>query len=234
MNAQKLTQKSIAAISEAQSLATEYQNPQIETIHLLYALLSDGEGLIPQLLQKMGVMPSEAREEAKKQLERLPHMSVSSREAGKVYVSSDVDKILAEAERKAEHMKDEYVSVEHIMLGILERPGDLKEMFERLGIKKNDFMNALQTVRGNRRVTSDSPEATYDVLKKYGSDLVELAKQNKLDPVIGRDQEIRNVIRILSRKTKNNPVLMVNPAWEKQLLPRAWRCVLSAGMCRRD
>ncbi len=211
MNAQKLTQKSISAISEAQSLAMEYQNPQIETIHLLYALLSDREGLIPQLLQKMGVSLETAQQEAKGQLERLPHVSVSSREAGKVYVSADVDKILAEAERKAEHMKDDYVSVEHLMLGILERPGDLKEMLSRLGIKKNDFMSALQTVRGNRRVTSDSPEATYDVLKKYGSDLVELAKQNKLDPVIGRDQEIRNVIRILSRKTKNNPVLIGEP-----------------------
>ncbi len=211
MNTQKLTQKSIAAVSKAQNLAIEYRNPQIETVHLLCALLADGEGLIPQLMQKMGVNPHNALQEAKKNLEQLPKVSGSGREAGTIYVSADVDKILTEAERKAEHMKDEYVSVEHLMLAILERPGELKELLSQLGIKKNEFMNALQTVRGNTRVTSDSPESTYDVLKKYGSDLVELARQNKLDPVIGRDQEIRNVIRILSRKTKNNPVLIGEP-----------------------
>ncbi len=211
MNAQKFTQKSIAAINEAQNMAVEYQNPQIETIHLLCALLADGEGLIPQLLQKMGIDVQTARREAEAEAERLPRVSGSGREAGKIYVSQEVDKLLTDAERKADHMKDEYVSVEHIMLTMLEHPGSLKALFSRLGIEKNAFMNALQAVRGNTRVTSDAPESTYDVLSKYGSDLVELAKKNKLDPVIGRDSEIRNVIRILSRKTKNNPVLIGEP-----------------------
>ncbi len=211
MNAQKFTQKSIAAINEAQNMAVEYQNPQIETIHLLCALLADGEGLIPQLLQKMGVDVQTARREAEAEAERLPRVSGSGREAGKIYVSQEVDKLLTDAERKADHMKDEYVSVEHIMLTMLEHPASLKALFSRLGIEKNAFMNALQAVRGNTRVTSDAPESTYDVLNKYGSDLVELAKKNKLDPVIGRDSEIRNVIRILSRKTKNNPVLIGEP-----------------------
>ena len=211
MNAQKFTQKSIAAINEAQNMAVEYQNPQIETIHLLCALLADGEGLIPQLLQKMGIDVQIARREAEAEAERLPRVSGSGREAGKIYVSQEVDKLLTDAERKADHMKDEYVSVEHIMLTMLEHPGSLKALFSRLGIEKNAFMNALQAVRGNTRVTSDAPESTYDVLNKYGSDLVELAKKNKLDPVIGRDSEIRNVIRILSRKTKNNPVLIGEP-----------------------
>ena len=211
MNAQKFTQKSIAAINEAQNMAVEYQNPQIETIHLLCALLADGEGLIPQLLQKMGIDVQTARREAEAEAGRLPRVSGSGREAGKIYVSQEVDKLLTDAERKADHMKDEYVSVEHIMLTMLEHPGSLKALFSRLGIEKNAFMNALQAVRGNTRVTSDAPESTYDVLNKYGSDLVELAKKNKLDPVIGRDSEIRNVIRILSRKTKNNPVLIGEP-----------------------
>ncbi len=211
MNPQKFTQKSIMAINEAQNLATEYQNQQIETIHILYALFSDKEGLIPQLLQNMNISVSTAKQEAEAGINRLPKVTGSGREAGKVYVSSEVDKALTEAERQAARMKDEYVSVEHIMLALLDRPGSLKELFNHIVLKKNDFMNALQSVRGNTRVTSDAPESTYDVLKKYGSDLVELAKNNKLDPVIGRDQEIRNVIRILSRKTKNNPVLIGEP-----------------------
>ncbi len=211
MNPQKFTQKSIMAINEAQNLATEHQNQQIETVHILYALFSDGEGLIPQLLQKMNISLPLAKQEAEASINRLTKVTGSGREAGKLYVSSEVDKALTDAERQAERMKDEYVSVEHIMLALLDRPASLKELFTRIGLKKNDFMNALQSVRGNTRVTSDAPESTYDVLKKYGSDLVELAKNNKLDPVIGRDQEIRNVIRILSRKTKNNPVLIGEP-----------------------
>ncbi len=211
MNMQKLTQKTMSAISEAQNLAIDNQNQQIENAHVLYALLSDREGLIPQLIQKMGINPQEALQETEAFINRLPKVSGSGREAGKIYVSADVDKVFSEAERKAEHMKDDYVSVEHLMLAMLEKPGSLKDLFTKLSIKKNEFMTALQAVRGNTRVTSDTPESTYDVLKKYGSDLVELAKQNKLDPVIGRDQEIRNVIRILSRKTKNNPVLIGEP-----------------------
>ncbi|MBE7048990.1 MAG: ATP-dependent chaperone ClpB [Ruminococcaceae bacterium] len=211
MNAQKFTQKTLTAVAEAQNLAVEYQNPQIETLHLFDALLLDREGLIPQLLQKMNINLQMARQGVEESIQRLPKVSGGGREVGKVYISADMDKVLAEAERQATHMRDDYVSVEHLMLALLERPGSLQPLFAQLRLKKNDFMAVLQTVRGNTRVTSDSPEATYDVLKKYGSDLVELAKSNKLDPVIGRDQEIRNVIRILSRKTKNNPVLIGEP-----------------------
>ncbi len=211
MNAQKFTQKSLTAIQEAQNFAIEYQHPQIELLHLFYALLSDDGGLIPQLLQKMGIDASLAKSETESELYRMPKVTGSGREAGKIYISGEVDKVLTDAERKAGHMKDDYVSVEHIMLSILDHPAGIKDLLSRLQIKKNDFMAALQAVRGNTRVTSDSPEATYDALKKYGTDLVELARNNKLDPVIGRDQEIRNVIRILSRKTKNNPVLIGEP-----------------------
>ena len=212
MNMQKFTQKSLEAIQNAQNLAIEYQNMQIEPEHLLCALLADKGGLIPQLLVKMNIDVEALGNDVLAVVEGLPKVSGPGREEGKIYVSQDVDKILVESEKKAQHMKDEYVSVEHIALAILDRPtAALKKIFEQYRLQKNQFMNVLATVRGNTRVTSDSPESTYDVLAKYGSDLVELAKNHKLDPVIGRDSEIRNVIRILSRKTKNNPVLIGEP-----------------------
>ena len=210
MNAQKFTQKSMEAIQAAQSIALEYQNMQIEQAHLLYALLDQEEGLIGELMRKMNVQG--LKEAAQREIERLPKVSGSGREPGKVYISTDVEQALNEAERQAETMRDEYVSVEHVFLGLMEKANDsTKRIFRECGVQKNKFLAALQEVRGNTRVTSDSPESTYDALKKYGQELVELARKQKLDPVIGRDSEIRNVIRILSRKTKNNPVLIGEP-----------------------
>ena len=210
MNAQKFTQKSMEAIQAAQSIALEYQNMQIEQAHLLYALLDQEEGLIGELMRKMNVQG--LKEAAQREIERLPKVSGSGREPGKVYISTDVEQALNEAERQAETMRDEYVSVEHVFLGLMEKANDsTKRIFRECGVQKNKFLAALQEVRGNTRVTGDSPESTYDALKKYGQELVELARKQKLDPVIGRDSEIRNVIRILSRKTKNNPVLIGEP-----------------------
>ncbi len=212
MNTQKLTQKSLEAIQNAQSKVIEYSNAQIEQEHLFYSLLEDENGLISQLLKKMGIDDAAVREKTLQAIQKLPKISGSGRSSDSVYISQDVDRALVSAEKKAAHMKDDYVSVEHIALSLMESPnGTLKELLKLFHIRSADFMQALATVRGNTRVTSDTPEATYDVLKKYGQDLVELAKNNKLDPVIGRDNEIRNAIRILSRKTKNNPVLIGEP-----------------------
>ena len=212
MNAQKYTQKSLEAVQAAQSLATEYGNQQIEQAHLLLALLTAEGGLVPQLLGNMGITVPSFSAAVKAEVEKLPRVSGSGREQGKIYVAQDVDKALNTAESIAESMKDEYVSVEHLLLALVETAGrELKELFRTYNIAKEGVLQALTSVRGNQRVTSDNPEETYDALKKYGSDLVERARQNKLDPVIGRDDEIRNVIRILSRKSKNNPVLIGEP-----------------------
>jgi len=211
MNLQKYTQKSIDAIQNTQNIASEYQNPQIEQQHLVYALLTQQEGLIPQLLIQIGVNINGIVNRAQEEISKLPHVS-GSREAGKIYIASDMDKIFTKSEKLADSMKDEYVSVEHIFLSLITSPNSaMKKVFEEYNIDKTNFTKALVKVRGNTRVTSDSPESTYDALKKYGTDLVEKARNQKLDPVIGRDDEIRNVIRILSRKTKNNPVLIGEP-----------------------
>ena len=211
MNIQKLTQKSIEAIQNAQSIAIENQNAQIEQEHLLLALLEQDNSLIRELLKKMGV--SENFEDAIRNIiSRKPRMSGGTRPNDSIYVSQDVDLVLNNAEKIALKMKDEYVSVEHIMLSLFDYANsELKEIFKTYGITKNEFLKALSSVRGNTRVTTDNPEETYDSLKKYGQDLVKLAREQKLDPVIGRDTEIRNVIRILSRKTKNNPCLIGEP-----------------------
>ena len=211
MNIEKFTQKSIEAIQTSQNIATENQNSQVEQEHLLLALLEQEDSLIKQLLEKMKV-----NEEFKKSLEKLvngkPKMVGGARQANSIYVSQDLELALTDAEKTAQKMKDEYVSVEHIMLGIMNKANrELAGLFKTFNITKDKFLKVLLEVRGNTRVTSDNPESTYDVLKKYGSDLVDLARQQKLDPVIGRDDEIRNVIRILSRKTKNNPVLIGEP-----------------------
>ena len=212
MNAQKFTQKSLEAIQEAQNLAIENNNMQIEEEHLVAALLQQRDGLIPQLLKKMNVDCDAVQQAVKEKISRIPGVTGPGREAGKIYVSTDVDAVLTAAEKEEDRMKDEYVSVEHILLAILNRPNNaVKDVFQRFGVEKNAFLTALSSVRGNTRVTSDTPEETYDALSKYGQDLVELAKNHKLDPVIGRDDEIRNVVRILSRKTKNNPVLIGEP-----------------------
>ena len=212
MNMNQFTQKSLAAIQGAQDIALEHGNQQIEQPHLLLALAGDGEGFIPQLLTAMGMTVPSFLAAVQAEVDRLPKVSGSGRESGKIYVSQEVDKALQAAEQEARAMKDEYISVEHILLGLLAHPGSaLKELFRTYRLDKEGVMQALAQVRGSQRVTSDNPEETYNALKKYGSDLVERARQNKLDPVIGRDDEIRNVIRILSRKTKNNPVLIGEP-----------------------
>lgn len=212
MNANKLTQKSLEAVQSAQDLSVSYQNNCVEQMHLLYALLSDEGGLVPQIFTKMGIDANGIKTAALKFVEGMPRVTGSGREAGKIYISPDLDKAFAEAEKQAERMKDEYVSVEHLLLALVEVPdSDVKGIFKSFNVDKNALLKALQEIRGNQRVTSQNPEETYDVLKKYGQDLVELARQNKLDPVIGRDSEIRNVIRILSRKTKNNPCLIGEP-----------------------
>ena len=212
MNAQKFTQKSLEAIQEAQNIALEHNSMQIEQEHLVCALLEQKDGLIPQLMKKMGTDPDALLHAVEQRIEGLPGVTGPGRESGKIYVSGDVDQNLAAAEREAGRMKDEYVSVEHIMMAVLEKPNTgMSRIFQQFGVTKDQFLSVLATVRGNTRVTSDTPEETYDSLSKYGQDLVELAKNHKLDPVIGRDSEIRNVIRILSRKTKNNPVLIGEP-----------------------
>ncbi len=212
MNIQKFTQKSIEAINEAQSLAVEYSNMQIEQEHLLYVLLNQPESFIIQLMVSMNLNTGLLIKKAEELVSALPKVTGSGREPDKVYVSKDTDQTLNEAEKQAKVMKDEYVSVEHIFLAIIETANSkIKELLRGTGITKDSFLRALAAIRGNTKVTSDNPESTYDVLKKYGQDLVELARNQKLDPVIGRDEEIRNVIRILSRKTKNNPVLIGEP-----------------------
>lgn len=212
MNPQKLTQKSLEAVRAAQDLALENGQMQIEQLHLLSALLAEPGGLVSQMLEKMQVSADSAREQTNQEISRLASVSGPGREADKIYVSREVDQALSSAEKSAERMKDEYVSVEHLMLGLLEKPdAAVGRVFKQLGVTKDKFLKALAGVRGNTRVTSDTPEQTYDALTKYGTDLVARAREQKLDPVIGRDNEIRNVIRILSRKTKNNPVLIGEP-----------------------
>ena len=207
MNLQKFTQKSLEAIQNAQSNAVEYGNPQLDQQHLLLALLQQEDGLIPGLLQKMNINVNGLTQAVENEVKRLPRVS-----GGETRVAVDLEKALTAAEKLAENMTDEYVSVEHIFMAMVNAPNAaLKELFRQYNVDRDGFMKILASVRGNTRVTSDSPEATYDALKKYGTDLVEKARSKKLDPVIGRDDEIRNVIRILSRKTKNNPVLIGEP-----------------------
>ena len=212
MNAQKLTQKSLEAIQAANGLAVENQNQQIEQVHLMSALLGQEGGLIPQLFEKMGVAVDNVQIQLKRAIDQFPAVTGSGRKADEVYVSQDVDRALREAEKEAGRMKDDFVSVEHLVLGLFDAMDkNLKEVLKPFSVTKEAFLEALMKVRGNQRVTDQNPEETYDVLAKYGQDLVERARAGKLDPVIGRDTEIRNVIRILSRKTKNNPVLIGEP-----------------------
>ena len=210
MNTQKLTQKSIEVIQNAQNIAISNKNQQIEQVHILYSLVTIEDSLIKQILKKMNVS-DEFENNVKMEISKLPKV-VGSREIDKIYVSQDVDSMLADSEKTAEKMKDEYVSVEHLMIALFNKGNNVvKELFRVFNITKNEFMKVLADIRGNTRVTTDNPEDTYNVLEKYGSDLVKLAREQKLDPVIGRDDEIRSVIRILSRKTKNNPCLIGEP-----------------------
>ena len=228
MNLNQFTQKSVEAVQAAQQMASARQNQQIEQEHLLLALLEQKEGLIPQLMQKAGVEPAALRQKLTAAVERLPQVSGSG--AGQMYLSRDLEQALNEAEKIAREMHDEYTSVEHLMLGLFEKTDDtLRALFREAGLTKEKFMAALRQVRGNRTVTSDTPEETYDVLKKYGRDLPEAARAQKLDPVIGRDEEIRNVIRILSRKSKNNPCLIGEPGVGKTAIAEGLALRIVAG-----
>ena len=212
MNPNNYTQKSLEAIQSAQDIALAHNNQQIEQVHLLQALLQSQNGLIPQLLKRMGVSPENLEAVTAQEIRRLPQVTGGGREAGKYYIGRPVDNAFREAEQAAERMKDDYVSVEHLFIGLLRSPdATLKLLFSRLGVTEEAVLQALQGVRGTQRVTNDNPEDTYEALEKYGTDLVRRAREQKLDPVIGRDDEIRNVIRILSRKTKNNPCLIGEP-----------------------
>ena len=212
MNIQKFTQKSIEALQNAQTLASTNQNVQVEQEHILLALLEQDNSLIKELIKKITSNEENFENEVKRLVDNKPRMTGGSRPNDGIYVSQDTDLVLADSENIAKKMKDEYVSVEHIMISIFDHANSqLKELFRTFNITKNAFLKALSEVRGNTRVTTDNPEETYDVLKKYGQDLVQMARDQKLDPVIGRDNEIRNVIRILSRKTKNNPCLIGEP-----------------------
>ncbi len=211
MNFNNYTQKSLEAVQSAQNIAVQNSNQQLEQVHLLLALLRQDGGLIPQLLRKMGVTVESLEAAANAELRKLPGVS-GSREADRFYISADVDATFNAAEAQAKTMKDEFISVEHLFLALVETAkGGVKTLFETYRITKEQTLQALQSVRGNQRVTTDNPEGTYDALEKYGTDLVRRAREQKQDPVIGRDEEIRNVIRILSRKTKNNPVLIGEP-----------------------
>ena len=209
MDTNRFTQKSLEALQAAQQLAQSYGNAQVEQVHLLDALLSQENGLIGQLMGKLGLNVQQVRTACESAVNRLPKISGSNQQP---YVTASLSQALTEAENQMKQMRDEYISVEHLFLGLLEKADStVRPRFASLDITKPKFLEALQAVRGSARVTSEDPESTYDALKKYGQDLVELARQNKLDPVIGRDTEIRNAIRILSRKSKNNPVLIGEP-----------------------
>ena len=212
MNTNQYTQKTLEALQSAQTIAAAHQNQQIEQAHLLLALLQQDGGLIPQLLKKMGVSVESLTAAAQAAVEKLPGVSGSGRDADKFYISRGMDSLMAEAERTAQGMRDEYVSVEHLFLAMLDTADEtVAPLFADYRIRKEDCLKTLQAIRGSSRVTTDSPEDTYEALQKYGTDLVKNAREKKTDPVIGRDDEIRNVIRILSRKSKNNPVLIGEP-----------------------
>ena len=207
MNISKFTQKSVEAVEMCEKLAYEYGNQEIEQEHLLYSLLTIQDSLILKLIEKMEINAPHMLDRARQAIEKRVKV-----QGGQVYMGKDLNKALISAEDEAKQMGDEYVSVEHLFLSMLKYPNrEIKAVWQEYGITKERFLQALSTVRGNQRVTSDNPEATYDTLEKYGQELVERARQQKLDPVIGRDNEIRNIIRILSRKTKNNPVLIGEP-----------------------
>ena len=229
MNAEKLTQKSMDAIRKAQNIAVMQSNQVIEPVHLLGGLLKQENGLIPQLLKKMNVDSDIFEGEVDKKINSLPKVTGSGR-SNNIGISADCDRIITNAEKIASDMKDEYVSVEHLMLSLIQSENkDIAQLFRTFNITRDTFLSVLMTVRGNTRVTSENPEETYDVLSKYGQELVGLARQNKLDPVIGRDSEIRNVIRILSRKTKNNPVLIGEPGVGKTAIAEGLALRIVAG-----
>jgi len=213
MDFNKLTQKSQEAFAEAQNKAVTHGHVEVDGEHLLWALLSQEDGLVPRLLQRMDLQPDALKRAVEEELGRRPHVSGPGAEPGKIYVSQRLSRVLVAAEQEAKRLKDEYVSVEHLLMALLGE-GDKTpsgRILKQAGIDKEKFLKTLTDVRGNQRVTSNNPETSYEALEKYGRDLVKMARQDKLDPVIGRDEEVRRVIRVLSRKTKNNPVLIGEP-----------------------
>ena len=207
MNINKFTQKSMEAVQNCEKIASDYGNQEIEQEHLLYSLLTLEDSLIYKMIEKMKIDPNTFLNRVEELIEKRPKV-----QGGQPYVGQYLNKVLISAEDEMKVFGDEYVSVEHLFLAMIKHPSStIKNLFKEFGITRETFLQALSTVRGNQRVTSDNPEATYDTLEKYGQDLVEKAREQKLDPVIGRDEEIRNVVRILSRKTKNNPVLIGEP-----------------------
>lgn len=229
MNAEKLTQRSMDAVRKAQSIAVMMSNPVIEPVHLLAGLIKQENGLIPQLLRKMNVDPDVFESETDKRINGLTKVTGGGRSAN-IGLSAECDRVLTSAEQTAGNMKDEFVSVEHIMLALIDcKDSEVTKIINSFGVTRDSFLSALMSVRGNTRVTTENPEDTYDVLTKYGQELVGLARRNKLDPVIGRDSEIRNVIRILSRKTKNNPVLIGEPGVGKTAIAEGLALRIVAG-----
>jgi len=212
MQPSQLTQKSREAVTEAQAIARRLNHNEVDTWHLFSALLAQEQGIVPGLIEKLGVTASAAELAVQRELEKLPQVT-GSVDTSKIYVTQACNDVLTRAEKEAESLKDEYVSVEHLFLGLVEvgKPEVLKKLFKSFGFDRAKVLKVLKEVRGNQRVTTDNPESTYQALEKYGIDLVAQAKKGKLDPVIGRDEEIRRTIRILSRKTKNNPVLIGEP-----------------------
>ena len=229
MNAEKFTQKSVDVIRKAQSIAVMMSNQVIEPVHILAGLVKQDGGLIPQLLKKMNIDTDIFGQEVDRKISALPKVTGSGR-SNEVGITADCDRMLNAAEKIASDMKDEFISVEHIMLALIDcKDRDVSQLMKNFAITKENFLSALMSVRGNTRVTSENPEDTYDVLTKYGQELVDLARRNKLDPVIGRDSEIRNVIRILSRKTKNNPVLIGEPGVGKTAIAEGLALRIVAG-----
>ena len=232
VDAQKLTQKSLEAVKNAQSMAIEYNNMQIENLHLAYALLSDSEGLIPQLVSKMNIQPAALLRAVQSGIEKLPKVTGPGREPDKVYVSRDCDRVLNEAEKTAARMQDEFVSVEHLFLALLEYPGsELKEAWKPFNLNKEAFLQALSTVRGSQRVTSDSPEETYDALKKYGKDLVE--KHGRINWTRLSDVTTKSVTSsgFCPERRRITRCLSVSPASARRLWWKALPSGLSAGTC---
>ncbi len=222
MDLQSFTQKSLEAIKNAQQISIEHANQQMRQEHLLLSLLRQQDGLASELLKKMDASPEAMEKELERDVNALPKVTGSGRDPDKIYISREVDEVLTEAKAQADGMRDDFVSVEHLLLALVQRPQDnIGRLFRQQGITRDKLLAALKEVRGNQRVTTDNPEETYDVLNKYGQDLVELARRQKLDPVIGRDEEIRNVVRILSRKTKNNPCLIGEPGVGKTAIAEA-------------
>ena len=213
MNLDKLTQKSQAAVQEAQNRALRLGHVEVDAEHLLLALVEQSDGLVPRLLERMGVPAESLVQAIEQQLNRRPRVSGRGAEAGRIYVTQNLQNLLLRAEDETARLKDEYISVEHLMLALADEasPSPVNAILRQFNVTREALLEALAAVRGHQRVTSDSPENAYEALDKYGLDLVAQARQGKLDPVIGRDEEIRRTIRILSRKTKNNPVLIGEP-----------------------